>query len=76
MPEAYASLVAKFRAWDAHMLPLDPAASTWGFSGKDAADHFGVKANRTSRYPAPPRPRPPDATSTAPSKQPVGEVGE
>jgi hypothetical protein len=29
------------------MLPLDPKAGTWGFSGKDAADHYGVKSNRT-----------------------------
>jgi arylsulfatase A-like enzyme len=47
MPELYRKLVAEFRAWDARMLPLDPKASTWGFSGKDAADHFGVKGERT-----------------------------
>ena len=82
-PEAYAAIVAKFRAWDARMLPLDPAASTWGFSGKDAADHFGVKGNRTSKHPAPPRPAPPAGEpraagppSASAPKQPVGEVGE
>ncbi len=47
MPEVYAKLVAEYQAWDAKMLPLDPKADTWGFSGKDAADHFGVKSNRT-----------------------------
>ena len=75
-PEAYAAIVAKFRAWDAQMLPLDPAASTWGFSGKDAADHFGVKGNRTSKSPAPPRSKPPVAASAPPPKQPVGEVSD
>ena len=48
MPADYQRLVALFRAWDARMLPLDPKAATWGFSGKDAADHFGVKSNRTA----------------------------
>jgi arylsulfatase A-like enzyme len=47
LPEVYDRLVAQFRAWDAKMLPLDPKAATWGFSGKDAADHFGVKSNHT-----------------------------
>ena len=82
-PEAYAAIVAKFRAWNATMLPLDPASSTWGFSGKDAADHFGVKGNRTSRHPAPPRPAPPGggprgaaAPSASAPRQPVGEIGE
>ena len=45
LPDVYARLVAEYRAWDARMLPLDKKASTWGFSGKDAADHFGVKSN-------------------------------
>ena len=47
MPDAYRRLVAEYRAWDAKMLPLDPRAGTWGFSGAQAADHFGVKGNRT-----------------------------
>lgn len=47
MPEVYQRLVAEYRAWDAQMLPLDPKAATWGFSGAQAADHFGVKSNRT-----------------------------
>ncbi len=46
-PEVYQRLVAEWRAWDARMLPLDPKASTWGFDGAKAADHFGVKTDRT-----------------------------
>jgi arylsulfatase A-like enzyme len=47
LPDVYQRLLGEFRAWDAQMLPLDKKAATWGFSGKDAADHFGVKSNRT-----------------------------
>jgi arylsulfatase A-like enzyme len=47
MPELYRRLVAEYRAWDATMLPLDPKAGTWGFTGAEAADHFGIKSNRT-----------------------------
>ena len=47
MPQVYARLVAEWQAWDAKMLPLDPKAATWGFSSAQAADHFGVKSNRT-----------------------------
>jgi arylsulfatase A-like enzyme len=47
MPQVYQRLVAEYQAWDAKMLPLDPEAATWGFSGAQAADHFGVKGNRT-----------------------------
>ena len=47
LPEVYARLVAEYRAWDAKMLPLDPKAATWGFKASEAADHFGVKSNRT-----------------------------
>jgi arylsulfatase A-like enzyme len=46
LPEVYRRLVAEYRAWDAAMLPLDPKAATWGFSGAQAADHFGVSSNR------------------------------
>ena len=60
MPDVYKTLVARFRAWDSTMLPLDPRSATWGFSGKDAADHFGVKGNRTTVLgPGPPPPGPP-----------------
>ncbi len=47
LPEVYRRLTAAFRAWDAKMLPLDPKAGTWGFSGEDAADHFGITSTRT-----------------------------
>ena len=47
LPEVYARIVAEFRAWDARMLPLDPKSGTWGFTGAEAADHFGIKSNRT-----------------------------
>jgi arylsulfatase A-like enzyme len=41
-PEEFARLVALYESWDRGMLPLDPAAFTHGFSGRDMADHFGV----------------------------------
>ena len=47
MPDVYARLVAEFRGWNARMLPLDPKSGTWGFTGAEAADHFGIKNNRT-----------------------------
>ena len=43
MPERYAELVAKFRAWSAQMLPLDMNSHTAGFSGAELADHFGIR---------------------------------
>jgi arylsulfatase A-like enzyme len=46
-PDLYRQILAKYRAWNASMLPLDPKAATWGFSGAQAADHFGVRASRT-----------------------------
>ncbi len=53
------------------MLPLDAKAATWGFSGKDAADHYGVTGNRTTalgRGPPPPGlpPKPPGPPAAAP----------
>lgn len=41
-PEIYSRLVAAYRSWNAQMLPLDPASSTGGFTGRDIADHFGT----------------------------------
>ena len=74
LPEVYKKLTAEFRAWDTQMLPLDPKSATWGFSAKDAADHFGVKTNRTTVLgPAPPPPgppRPPVAPATAGAASP------
>jgi len=46
-PERFARLKKLYAEWNATMLPLDPKAATWGFSGKDVADHYGVKENRT-----------------------------
>ncbi|HEY5411364.1 MAG TPA: sulfatase-like hydrolase/transferase [Caulobacteraceae bacterium] len=45
-PEIYQRLAAEFRVWDAQMLPLDKTSGTWGFSGAQTADHFGVNSNR------------------------------
>ena len=42
-PELFAGLVAAWQAWNAGMLPNDPAASTYGFTGRMLADHFGVE---------------------------------
>ena len=67
MPELYAKLVAEYRAWDAKMLPLDPNSSTWGFSAREAADHFGMEKNRMTKLG--PGPRPPGA-SPGPPKPP------
>ncbi|MCW3836194.1 sulfatase [Sphingomonas canadensis] len=41
-PEIFAGLVAQYQAWEATMLPLDPASYSHHFSGRDMADHFGV----------------------------------
>ncbi len=42
-PDKFAELVSAWKAWDATMLPLDPASSTFGHSGAELADHFGIK---------------------------------
>ena len=47
LPDVYARLVGEFRSWNATMLPLDKKASTWGFTGAQAADHFGIKTQTT-----------------------------
>lgn len=39
-PEVYRSLVERWGAWNATMLPLDPQSYTHGFHAKDLADHF------------------------------------
>ena len=39
----FAGLVAAWQAWNAGMLPHDPAASSYGFTGEMLADHFGVE---------------------------------
>jgi arylsulfatase A-like enzyme len=40
-PELYRKLVAEYEAWNATMLPENPAANTFGFDGSQLADHFG-----------------------------------
>jgi hypothetical protein len=42
--DAYDRLVAQWKEWNATMLPLDPQSFTFGFTGEQLADHFGVKA--------------------------------
>jgi arylsulfatase A-like enzyme len=39
-PEVYKRLVQDYEEWQASMLPLDPAAYTYGFHPKDLADHY------------------------------------
>ncbi len=46
-PETYRRLVAAWQAWDKQMLPLDPDVSTSGFTGAQAADHFGITQMKT-----------------------------
>jgi arylsulfatase A-like enzyme len=50
-PARFAKLQAAYHAWDASMLPLDPAVSTSGFTGKQVADHFGIVDARTPPLP-------------------------
>ncbi|BEU99399.1 sulfatase family protein [Novosphingobium olei] len=42
-PEVYRALVNEWKAWDATMLPLDPASQTHGFLPGDLADHYVAK---------------------------------
>ena len=42
-PNVFAGLVAAWQAWNAGMLPNDPEASSYGFTGEMLADHFGVE---------------------------------
>ncbi len=48
-PEVYKKLVQDYDEWQATMLPLDPAASTYGFQPNQLADHYSPEA-------VPPRP--------------------
>ena len=50
-PDIYQELLDKYAAWNAQMLPLDPAALTRGFSAEELADHFGVADVRTTDGP-------------------------
>ena len=42
-PDVYKRMMAEYEAWNAKMLPEDPAVNSAGFSGRDLADHYGVK---------------------------------
>ncbi|MGX7895780.1 sulfatase-like hydrolase/transferase [Tsuneonella sp. HG222] len=41
-PDEFAALVAEWDAWNAGMLPPDPAAGRHGFTGDKLAEYFGV----------------------------------
>jgi arylsulfatase A-like enzyme len=41
-PDRYAVLVDAWQAWNATMLPNDPEAASYGFTGEMLADHFGI----------------------------------
>jgi arylsulfatase A-like enzyme len=41
-PEIYRRMVAEYEAWNATMLPENPAASSSGFNGTQLADHYGA----------------------------------
>jgi arylsulfatase A-like enzyme len=41
-PAAFAELSAAWDAWNAGMLPPDPAAGRHGFTGRNLAEYFGV----------------------------------
>lgn len=44
-PQKFSELVEAYNAWNAGMLPFDPASNSHGFTGRDVADRFGVKAD-------------------------------
>jgi arylsulfatase A-like enzyme len=50
-PDIYERIIAKYRDWNAHMLPIDPAAATRGFTGAEMADRFGVAKPRMTSAP-------------------------
>jgi len=41
-PEIYRKLVAEYQAWNATMLPENPAANSFGFNGAQLADHYSA----------------------------------
>ena len=43
-PEVYKKLVQDYEEWEKTMLPLDPAANTYGFHGNQLADHYSPQA--------------------------------
>ena len=42
-PDVYKRMMAEYETWNARMLPEDPSVNSAGFSGRDLADHYGVK---------------------------------
>ena len=44
-PQRFTALKQAWEAWNATMLPLDPAANTDGFDATELADHFGVSVD-------------------------------
>jgi arylsulfatase A-like enzyme len=42
-PDVYKRLMAEYETWNATMLPEDPTVSSATFTGRDLADHYGVK---------------------------------
>ncbi len=42
-PDVYKRLVAEYEAWNATMLPEDPAVSSSSFTGGQLADHYGLR---------------------------------
>lgn len=42
-PQIYQRLVSEYRRWNAGMLPTDPNSTSESFTGKEVADHFGVR---------------------------------
>ena len=47
--DAFAHMEKQYAAWEASMLPEDPAASSAGFSGSELADHIGAKPQGSTR---------------------------
>jgi len=42
-PEVYQKLAQDYAEWEKTMLPLDPAANTYGFNGSELADHYSAQ---------------------------------
>jgi arylsulfatase A-like enzyme len=61
-PDVYKRLVQSYNEWQANMLPIDPAASTYGFHPNTLADHYNPApvpapaGGRGGRGPAPKEP--------------------
>jgi arylsulfatase A-like enzyme len=62
-PEVYKRLVQDYEEWEATMLPLDPAAYTYGFHPSELADHY-------SPQPVPPPPPGQAAPASVPRAKP------